>query len=97
MSDDRTLEPEAKLVRLAARLCAGAEQLKPEIDQGVAEWAALRRGDDVAGLTALKSVPSSVRPALAHVRLRHAWVAGKKPNAFGQRISVLLAVLTGRI
>lgn len=97
MADDRNLEPEAALARVASHLLAGGDPLAPAFDQAVSEWAALRRGDDVTSLTALPAIPSAVRPALAHLRLRQSWSAGKKPNAFGQRISILLAVLTGRI
>ena len=93
-SEDRADEPEDQLVSMATKLL-GDETAAYE---GIArEWAALRRGDEVGQVQPKLKVSSVVRPAVAHLRLRHAWKRGRKLSPLQKRLSVLCAMLAGRV
>ena len=95
-TDHRSQEPEDQLAVLAAKSLGPLTDAE-QIGQVALEWAALRRGDDLEqGLEKLR-IASAVRPALAHLRLRHAWRRGETPGALKRRFCVLNAVLTGSI
>lgn len=96
-ANDRALEPEAALATLAADLCAPDHGLNDLISAVAPGWAALRRGDQVADKPDQVRIPSAVRPALAHIRLRHAWARGALLGQVQKRFSVLAAILTGAI
>ena len=95
-TDNRSDEPEDQLAALAARSLGALEDAE-QIGQVALEWAALRRRDDCACVQETLRVASAARPALAHLRLRHAWRRGEMPGALKRRICVLNAVLTGSI
>lgn len=94
LAENRAAEPEDQLVRIATK------QLGSETDTfGVIarEWAALRRGDEVEQAEPKQKASSAIRPAVAHLRLRHAWKRGRKLSPLQKRLSVLCAMLVGRI
>ncbi|MEL6414315.1 MAG: squalene/phytoene synthase family protein [Pseudomonadota bacterium] len=94
LAEDRAAEPEDQLVRIAAKwlgIETGAYDLIAR------EWAALRRGDEVEQAEPKQKASSAIRPAVAHLRLRHAWKRGRKLSPLQKRLSVLCAMLVGRI
>ena len=93
-SEDRNAEPEDHLVSIAAKLL-GEETA--EFGTIAREWAALRRGDEIEQIQPKAKVSSALRPAVAHLRLRHAWKRGRKLSPLQKRLSVLCAMLVGRI
>ena len=95
--DDRALEPEGELAILAANLILPAHGWDCVIRSLADEWAALRRGGACGVLQEIPTVPSALRPAIAHFRLRRLWGDAKKTDAFSRRRSILLAVLTGKV
>ena len=95
-TDNRSQEPEDQLAVLAARALGGQGETD-EIEQVALEWAALRRGDTAEADTQKVQLESKIRPALAHLRLRHTWQRGEMPGALSRRICVLIAVLTGSV
>ena len=95
-TDDRTREPEHLLATLAAR-CLCSEVNADLIGEAASEWAGLRRGDSSDHAPGMLRVASKSRPALAHLRLRHLWRAGKSPGALSRRLCVLRAMVSGSI
>ncbi len=97
LKQDRSLEPEDALVSVAAK-CLGADGPLDESLKAIAfEWAALRRDDAFAELRARRKILPRLRPALAHLRLRHVWFRVRRPSPLRLRLSVLMAMLTGRV
>ena len=94
---DRAREPEALLTAIAAKILADAHSWGENIRQLAPHWSALRRGDAVGVGPEVSPMPSAIRPAIAHFRLRRSWGVGKKPSSFSKRMSILLAIMTGRI
>ena len=96
LANDRDLEPEAELATLAAKVLAPAHDV-PELQKIAPFWAKLRRKEfHDHGPDRVRS-RSDLRPALAHLRLRQPWARGRRPGPMGQRLCVLLGVLTGAI
>lgn len=94
LNEDRSAEPEDLLVGIAATLLGNtADELGPI----AREWAALRRGDSIEQVLPKQRVKSALRPATAHFRMRHAWKRGRKLSPLQKRLSVLCAMLVGRI
>ena len=94
LAEDRAAEPEDKLVHIAAKLLGQEAEAFGDIAR---EWAALRRGDAVAETAPRQKAESALRPAIAHYRLRHAWKKGRNLSALQKRLSVLWAMLVGRV
>ncbi|MEO1322678.1 MAG: squalene/phytoene synthase family protein [Pseudomonadota bacterium] len=95
--NDRGFDPDGQLVGLASKVLSPETGLRSEIAEIAGVWSALRRGE-FDGVTIKKQkVPSAVRPAIAHLCLRHAWARKKSLSAFQQRLSILLAMLTGQV
>ncbi len=97
LQNDRALEPEDQLAQLAAEIVSPGYGAIDVIAAIATDWARLRRGEPVTHSLERVSVPSVIRPALAHFRLRQAWSSGRKPGAFGTRLCILRAVLSGVI
>ena len=93
-AEDRAAEPEDQLVCLATKLLGHETAAYGVIAR---EWAALRRGDELEQLQPKLKVSSEARPAVAHFRLRHAWKRGRELSALQKRLSVLCAMLAGRV
>lgn len=94
---DRSLEPEALLMAIAAGIFAEAHGWGRHIQALAPAYAAARRGDSKAFGPILPRVPAVIRPALAHARLRRAYISGRLPGRMQRRIAVLRAMLTGRV
>ena len=97
LANDRGLEPEGALAALASDVMAPGHALADIISEVAPVWAKLRRGEETGSRPVRVRVPSDLRPALAHLRLRHAWDRGRRPGPTQKRFSILLAVLTGSI
>lgn len=97
LASDRALEPEDELAKIAINIL-GDGDAENAFDAHIAvEWACLRRGEDVAKPLPRTRVASKVRPALAHLRLRHVWIGRGTLGRLQARLSILMAVLTGEI
>ena len=97
LAHDRGLEPEGALALLAAETIAREEAIDPQVAVIASDWAKLRRSEAATGKPARMHISSALRPALAHLRLRHAWAAGRQPGPTRRRLSILLAVFTGTV
>jgi len=95
-TDNRSQEPEDQLAVLAAK-SLGPLTDADQIGTVALEWAALRRGDKIERGREKVRVASAARPALAHLRLRHAWRNEGAPGPLKRRFCVLNGVLTGSI
>ncbi|NQY41317.1 MAG: squalene/phytoene synthase family protein [Henriciella sp.] len=93
-AEDRNTEPEDQLVGVATKLFGEESAAYGDVAR---EWAALRRGDEVDQIQPKQRVSSALRPAVAHLRLRHAWKQGRKLSALQKRLSVLCAMLGARV
>lgn len=94
---DRGLEPEAHLMLLAASVLVPKHGWGPPIQELAPAYGAVRRGDSKAYGPILPRVPSEIRPALAHARLRRVYSRGKMPGPLARRACVLRAIMTGRV
>ncbi|MEL7109880.1 MAG: squalene/phytoene synthase family protein [Pseudomonadota bacterium] len=95
--NDRGFDPDGQLVGLASKVLSPETGLRSEIAEIARVWSALRRGEFDGATIKKQKVPSAVRPATAHLRLRRAWARKKSLSAFQQRLSILLAMLTGQV
>ena len=93
-AEDRSAEPEDRLASIAAKLLGQETDAFASIAR---EWAALRRGDEIDQAVPKQKVGSALRPAMAHYRLRHAWKNGRELSPLQKRLSVLCAMLVGRV
>jgi len=94
---DRSLEPEALLMAIAARVLAPTHDWGQRIRELAPAYGALRRGETQAFGPVLPKVPATIRPALAHARLRRAYMTGKTPGRLVRRWVVLRAMTSGRV
>ncbi len=95
LAADRAMEPENALAQIAVQLVSTLNS-PPAFDARIAsEWASLRRGEQVAEPRPRIRVDASVRPALAHFRLRRAWRRSGAAGRLRTRLSIMMAVLTG--
>lgn len=94
LAEDRAAQPEDDLVNLATKLLGQESVAFGAIAR---EWAALRRGDALEQAEPKQTAGSALRPAVAHLRMRHAWKRGRKLSALQKRLSVLCAMLVGRV
>ena len=97
LENDRSLEPEAVLVQVAARVLSGETPVDEALKSIAQEWAGLRRSEPVRALLPRLRVDTALRPAVGHFRLRHLWARNPNPSALQKRASVLTAMLTGRV
>lgn len=96
-ADDRSLEPEATLMALAAHQFASTHGWGKQIQALAPAYGAVRRGDTRAYGPIMPKVPAEIRPALAHTRLRGLYSQGKVPGRLMRRWVVLRAMMTGRV
>lgn len=94
---DRAQEPEGRLVGIAAYILGGAHRSAEDLRQIAPHWAALRRGENVGYGPVINKIPSAIRPAAAHFRLRRLYARGKGKKALQRRLSVMRAILSGQI
>lgn len=95
---DRSLEPEAKLARMATYVLAPSHGWGEGIEALAGHWAALRRSEPVGPGPVLDKVPSGIRPAVAHFCLRHTWALEKpNPGPLITRWKILRAIMSGRV
>lgn len=94
---DRSLEPEAHLMALAASIFAPAYGWGRHIQALAPAYGALRRGDSREFGPILPRVPSEIRPAIVHARLRHLYSHGRQPGRMARRWLVLRAMVSGRV
>lgn len=94
---DRALEPEAAIAGCASRIVAPSVDLGADIEKLAYEFAAVRRGETVASPVPIMRLPSAVLPALAHFRLRKLYAREAAPRPLSKRLSVLRAVLSGKV
>lgn len=97
LANDRSLEPEAALMRVAANVCAKTDRIAGVLEKIAAEWAGVRRGDAVETLQPRFQVAAPIRPAIGHFRLRRLWARTPTPSALQKRASVFMAMLTGQV
>lgn len=94
--DDRSLEPEALLMRAAAALLLPAHAFGVHIETLAPAYAATRRGDTKAEGPPVPKVPAELRPAIAHTVLRFRYATGKRPGPVRKRLAIMRAMLSGR-
>ena len=94
---DRSREPEATLMMMAARILAPAHGWGPNIQELAPAFAAARRGPTKAYGPVVPTVPGPIRPAIAHACLREPYARGREPGELGRRIRVFRAMVTGRV
>ena len=97
LSHDRSQEPEDMLITLAVQCLGVGATVDGALTDVAMEWAALRRSDPHSESAPWQMVASSARPAVAHLRLRHLWQQNPNPSALKLRLSILTAMLTGRV
>nr|WP_197501310.1 squalene/phytoene synthase family protein [Hyphomonas sp. Mor2] len=97
LANDRRQEPEDLLAIAAAGVCAPEHEGQAVIERIALDWAQLRRGEAVPDLSPRQSIPTPLRPAVAHFRLRHLWTRGQTPSQFSTRLCILMAVFTGKV
>ena len=102
-AQDRSIEPEGRLMQLACDL------LDPEEARNWSEQAQrlgtifamarrlpLDHGHDVPPLEPFR-IPSTLRPAAAHCVMARIYIAGREPGALKKRWAVLRTAITGRV
>lgn len=94
---DRSLEPEALLMRAAAAQLATAHAWGEHIASLAPAYAATRRGETEEAGPVFTAVPSAIRPALAHAVLRFHYILKPPPSALGKRFAVMKAMFSGRV
>ncbi|MEL7112316.1 MAG: squalene/phytoene synthase family protein [Pseudomonadota bacterium] len=97
LENNRDLEPEADLAILAGEVIAPEQEVTDLIRSIAPDWARLRRGEEAQQSLVGARVSSALRPALGHYRLRWSWRKGHQPSPSGRRLSILLAIMTGKI
>lgn len=96
-SSDRTLQPEALLTATAARVLADAHGWGTHIAALAPHVAALRRGESVGYGPVVPRVPKSIRPAVAHLRLRRLYGRKREAGKMARRLCVMRAVMSGKV
>lgn len=96
-ASDRELQPETLLTATAARVLADAHGWGQHIGTMAPHFAALRRGERVGFGPVVPKVPKSIRPAVAHFRLRRLYGKAPDPSSFSKRLSVLRAITSGKV
>lgn len=96
-AQDRALEPEALLMRVAASLLAPVHSWGENISRLGPAYAATRRGDTLETGPVFAPAPPVLRPALAHAALRFSYAGEHKPGPLRKRLIVMKAMWTGRV
>ena len=94
---DRTRQPEALLTATAARVLAEAHGWGQHIATLAPHVAALRRGESVGYGPVVPRVPKSIRPAVAHLRLRRLYGRKTEAGKLARRLCVMRAVMSGKV
>jgi phytoene synthase len=97
IADNRAKDPEAWLALIAASVLTTHHDWAEEIRDVAPAYAALRRSETKAFGPHVKLVPKSIRPAVAHYRLRRHYSETGEPNAVSKRLSILKAIRTGQV
>lgn len=95
-ANDRALEPEVLLMRVAAGMVAPAHAWGQYITLLAPAYAAARRGETKSAQPAVPHVAVQLRPAISHSALRHIYVTGKKLGPLRKRFAVMRAMANGR-
>ena len=96
-ASDRASEPEAHLALTAAGVLAPDHGWHEHIKMLAPQFAALRRREDVGQGPAVPCVPTAIRPAVGHFRLRRLYANQPEAGRLARRASVFRAVLGGRV
>ncbi|MEM5517334.1 squalene/phytoene synthase family protein [Henriciella sp. AS95] len=96
-ASDRSQQPETLLTATAARVLADAHGWGQHIHMLAPHVAALRRGESVGYGPVVPKVPKSIRPAIAHFRLRRLYGKTTEPGRIAKRLSILRAVMSGQV
>ena len=94
---DRTLEPEALLMRAAVAMLAPLNSWGENISSLGPAYAATRRGETEAIGPVFAPAPAPLRPAIAHATLRFVYATGEKPGPLKKRFMIMRAMLNGRV
>lgn len=96
-ASDRQLQPESLLTATAARILTDAHGWGQHIGTMAPHFAALRRGERVGFGPVVPRVPKSIRPAVAHFRLRRLYGKRPDPSQVSKRLCVMRAVMSGKV
>lgn len=96
-ANDRSLEPEARLTAIAAKVFASAHGWGEVIVQIAPHCAALRRGEAVGFGPVVQKAPRDIRPAIAHLRLRRLMAKDKTSGHLSRRLCVMYGMLSGGV
>jgi len=94
-ANDRALEPEVFLMRVAAGLLVKAHSWGPHIQELAPAYAAARRGASEEHGSVVPAVPKHIRPAVAHAALRSEYALGHQPGPVKKRVVVMRAMMSG--
>ena len=97
VAGDRGREPEAWLALTAASVLTTHHDWAEEIREVAPAYAALRRSESKAFGPHVGPVPKSIRPAVAHYRLRKHYSETGEPDAVTKRLSILKGIRTGQV
>lgn len=96
-ADNRGMEPEILLMRVAAGLLVKAHAWGPHIQELAPAYAAARRGEPDEREPVVPPVPRDIRPAIAHAALRFAYTQDRSPGGFRKRVRVMKAMMSGMV
>jgi phytoene synthase len=96
-ASDPAKMPETRLATLAASLLQPDHNWQAEIEATAPVFARLRRGEDAQFPGKIAKAPPSIRPAIAHFRLRRLYARSRQAGPVERRLCVLKAVMTGRV
>ncbi len=96
--DSQTNSPPAALVAaLSAKVLAPAHGWSKPMREIAEHYDALKRGLEKGPGSVLPVVPSGIRPAVAHFRLRWAMANKTSPKPLAKRWTIFRAIATGRV
>ncbi|WP_300378546.1 squalene/phytoene synthase family protein [Henriciella sp.] len=95
--EDRGQQPETLLAQTAASVLDSAHDWQANIADLAPRVAALRRGETAGDIASMPKMPSTLRPALAHFRLRRLYVRRGRPGNLAKRLCVMRAIMSGRV
>ncbi|WP_158085544.1 squalene/phytoene synthase family protein [Henriciella aquimarina] len=94
---DRAQQPEALLTATAAQVLADAHGWGRHIASLAPHVAALRRGEKVGYGPVVPQAPVSIRPAIAHLRLRRIYGKTNEPGNLSKRLCVMRGAMSGKV
>ncbi len=94
---NRSAEPDGTIAAMAAQILAPAHGWSTYLREVARHVAALNRGEQVGPGSVVPKVPSGIRPAVAHFRLRWPVGSGEAPSRFQKRFLILRSILGGRV